>query len=66
MKRTHLIKNILLYLLLPEDTTEAGYRNNLTQNSELSGKLTWLGPLKTVFWVILAVAVPLLLCTLLV
>jgi hypothetical protein len=66
MKRTNLLKNILLYLLMPEDTTEAGYRNNLTQNSELSGKLTWLGPLKTVLWVILAITGPLLLCTLLV
>jgi hypothetical protein len=64
MKRINILKNILLYLFLPEDTTEAGYRNNLTQNSELPGRLTWLGPLKTVFWVILAVAGPLLLCTL--
>jgi hypothetical protein len=66
MKRTNLLKNIMLYILMPEDTTEAGYRDNLTQNLELSGRLTWLGPLKTVFWVILAVAGPLLLCTLLV
>jgi hypothetical protein len=66
MKKTNLVKNIMLYLLMPEDTTEIGYGNNRLQNSSLSCKLKWLGPLKTVFWVVIAIAGPLLLCTLLV
>lgn len=66
MKRTNLLKNIMLYLLMPEDTTETGYGNNRLQNSSLSHNLNWLGPLKTGFWVAIAIAGPLLLCTLLV
>jgi hypothetical protein len=65
MKRTNLL-NIMLYLLMPEDTTETGYGDNLLQNSSLSPKLNWLGPLKTVFWVVIAIVGPLLLCILLV
>jgi hypothetical protein len=66
MKRTNILKSILLYLLMPEDTTEAGSSDNLLQNPPLSCELTWLGPLKAVFWVIIAIAGPLLLCALLV
>jgi hypothetical protein len=66
MKRTNILKNILLYLLMPEDTTEAGSSDTFLQNQVVSRELTWLGPLKTVFWVIIAVAGPLLLCALLV
>lgn len=66
MKQTNLLKNIMLYLLMPEDTTETGYGDNRLQNSLLSRNLNWLGPLKTVFWVVIAVVGPLLLCTLLV
>jgi hypothetical protein len=66
MKRTNILKSILLYLLMPEDTTEAGSSDTFLQNQVVSRELTWLGPLKTVFWVIIAVAGPLLLCALLV
>jgi hypothetical protein len=66
MKKTIILKSILLYLLMPEDTTEAGSSDNLLQDPALSCELTWLGPMKTVFWVIIAVAGPLLLCALLV
>ncbi|EKD39061.1 MAG: hypothetical protein ACD_75C00519G0006 [uncultured bacterium] len=66
MRRTETLKNILLYLLLPEDTTEAGcYGNSLDINPALSERQTWLGPLKTVFWLMMAVAGPMLLFTLL-
>jgi hypothetical protein len=66
MKRTNILKSILLYLLMPEDTTEAGSSDTFLQNQVVSREFTWLGPLKTVFWVIIAVAGPLLLCALLV
>jgi hypothetical protein len=66
MKRTNILRSILLYLLMPEDTTEAGSSDTFLQNQVVSRELTWLGPLKTVFWVIIAVAGPLLLCALLV
>ena len=66
MRRTETLKNILLYLLLPEDTTEAGYRgDSLDVSPALSGRQTWLGPLKTVFWLMMAVAGPMLLVALL-
>ena len=65
MKRTNILRSILLYLLMPEDTTEAGSSDTFLQN-QVSRELTWLGPLKTVFWFIIAVAGPLLLCALLV
>lgn len=66
MKRTNLLKNIMWYMLMPEDSTETGYGDNHLQNSTLSRKLSWLGLLKTVFWVVIAIAGPLLICTLLV
>jgi hypothetical protein len=55
----------MLYLLMPEDTTETGYGDNRLQNSSLIHKFKWLGSLKTVFWVMIAIAGPLLLFTLL-
>jgi hypothetical protein len=63
MKRTNLLINIMLYLLMPEDTTKAGYGDNRLQNLSLPPKLNWLGPLKTVFWITIAITGPLLLCT---
>lgn len=66
MRRTETLRNILLYLLLPEDTTEAGCcGDSLDVNPALFERQTWLGPLKTVFWVMMAVAGPMLLFALL-
>lgn len=63
MRQMTIIKDILLYLVMPEDTTEAG-------GGELGRSLppaaSWLGPLKAVFWSIVAVAGPVLFCLLLV
>ena len=61
MRRTTIMKDILLYLVMPEDTTEAG--RDIAQGPELAMRQYWLGPLKTVLWTIVAVAGPLLLCT---
>lgn len=58
------MKDILLYLFMPEDTTEAG--RDLVQGPELALRQYWLGPLKAVLWTVVAVAGPLMLCTLLV
>ncbi len=65
MTRTKTLKNIMLYLLMPEDTTETGYGDNRLQNTSLSRKLNWFGPLKIIFRVVIVIAGPLLLCTLL-
>ncbi len=65
MRRTEILKIIVLYLFLPEDTTEAGGRDKLIESTALSGRQSWLGPLKAVFWVLIAVAGPMLLLTLL-
>jgi len=56
------MKDILLYLVMPEDTTEAG--GDIAQSQLLAPRQYWLGPLKTVLWTIVAVVGPLLLCTL--
>lgn len=66
MKRTNLLKNIMLYMLMPEDSTETGYGDNRLQNSPMFRKLSWLGLLKTIFWVVIAIAGSLMICTLLV
>ena len=62
MRRTTIIKDILLYLFMPEDTTETG--RDIAQSPLLASRQYWLGPLKTVLWTIVAVVGPLLLCTL--
>jgi hypothetical protein len=61
MRRTQILKNILFYLFMPENTTEAGGRDNLLTNPALSGRQAWLGPLKTVFWAAMAIVGPVLL-----
>jgi hypothetical protein len=61
MRRIEILKCIVLYLFLPEDTTEAGSRDSLIENPTLSTRQSWLGPLKAVFWAMIAVAGPLLL-----
>ncbi len=66
MTRKELLKSIMLYLLTPEDTTETGCYAPLIENVGLSERRAWLGPLKTVIWVVTAIAGPLSLCTLLV
>ena len=63
MQNNTMIKDILLYLLRPEDTTEAG-GEYLGQTLPLA-RQHWLGPLKAVFWSGVAVAGPLLFCLLL-
>lgn len=55
------MKEILLYLVLPEDTTETG--RDLDESPAISAR-QWLGPLKTVLWMVVAVTGPLLLCVL--
>ncbi len=57
--RKKIMKDILLYLIMPEDSTEA--RVEMTVNPALVMKHSWLGPLKTIIWTVVAVAVPLLL-----
>lgn len=64
MKLTQILKNILCYLFMPENTTEAGGQDNPLANPALSGSQAWLGPLKTVFWAAMAVVGPVLLFTL--
>lgn len=63
-KRTEILKDILLYVVIPEDTTEAGCHNNLIERPVLSTRRSWLGPLKTVVWTVAAVFGPLLFCAL--
>lgn len=58
---TETMKDILYYLLSPEDTTEAG--RGLAQGRALAMR-QWLGPLKTALWTAVAVIGPLLLCSL--
>lgn len=65
MDRTKLFKDILLYFILPEDTTEAGGGVDPLVQSTLAGRRIWLGPVKTIMWTAAAVAAPLLLCGLL-
>ncbi|KJR96838.1 MAG: hypothetical protein VR65_26630 [Desulfobulbaceae bacterium BRH_c16a] len=65
MRRTEILKYILLYFFMPEDTTEAGCRDNLIENPALYLRQSWLGPLKTVVWTVAAVIGPLLFCALL-
>lgn len=60
MRPTTIIKDILLYLFMPEDTTEAG--RELAQGPEIAMRQGWLGPLKAVIWTVVAVAGPVLLC----
>ena len=60
MKEKVCFKDILLYLILPEDTTEAGGADGLLDRLSLYPWHTWLGPLKTVMWVSIAIAGPLL------
>jgi hypothetical protein len=64
-KRTEILKDILLYVCMPEDTTEAGCHNSLIERPVLSSRRCWLGPLKTVVWTVAAVGGPLLFCALL-
>ncbi len=65
MRRTEILKYLLLYLFLPQDTTEAGSRDNLIESPTLFIRQSWLGPLKAVLWTLIAVAGPLLMFTLL-
>jgi hypothetical protein len=65
MRRTEILKYILLYLFLPEDTTTVGSRDNLIESPTLFIRQSWLGPLKAVLWALIAIAGPMLLFTLL-
>lgn len=64
MRRTQTLKNIFFYLIMPENTTEAGGLDNPLAKPALSGRQAWLGPLKTVFWAAMAVVGPVLFFTL--
>ncbi len=65
MKSINDIKNILKYLLSPEDTTEKDDENlYLTRNPALVQRNIWMGLLKALFWAIVAIALPLLLSAL--
>lgn len=64
MRRAQVLKDILFYLFMPENTTEAGGRDNPLAYPALSGRQAWLGPLKTVFWAAMAVVGPVLFFTL--
>lgn len=63
MRHATNIREILLYLFRPEDTTAAGGEDLAHGLPPAEEK--WLGPLKAVFWSGMAVAGPLLLCALL-
>ena len=56
--RRKIMKDILLYLIMPEDTTES--RGGMAVSPDIPLNYIWLGPLKTVFWIIVAVVGPLL------
>lgn len=61
MGRMGIVKDILLYFILPEDSTEAGGGVGLLAKWSLLGRQAWLGPLKTLMWTGVAVAAPVLL-----
>lgn len=56
-----MMKEVLLYLMMPEDTTEARVERG---NPALAMRRKWLGPCKAAVWIFAAVAGPLLLCAL--
>ncbi len=59
------IKNILKYVLSPEDTTEKDNENfYLMRNPALVQRNIRMGLLKTLFWTIVATVLPLLLSNL--
>lgn len=55
MKTIRKYRTILIYLIQPEDTTASGAVDGWeTAHAEMA----WLGPLKTVFWCLMAIAIP--------
>jgi len=53
-------KYIMAYLFQPEDTTETGCGANMVNHFLQQNRLSWLGVMKTVLWLVLSVMVPLL------
>jgi len=65
MNRTDILKNILIYLLSPEDTTDSAGDKVPCNWLLLQAKWPWLGRVKGVFWTIAAIFCPLILCMML-
>jgi|GEM_PF-1413226 len=62
MKRTEAVKNIMIYLLQPEDSTETGGNITSYDSFLLLSRMPWLGVVKGIFWTIAAILLPMVFC----
>jgi hypothetical protein len=65
MKNKELIQHALIYLFIPEDSSEFINMGRPGGTPQLwSSCPTWLGAIKTIFWTLLAIVLPIVLITL--
>lgn len=60
MKRIEILTGMICYLLQPEDTTDTGRSRMSADCLYLQKQFPWLGVLKSIFWIMAAIIVPIL------